>query len=145
IAANWKTWVENSREAYHTDFAHQESYRRLGRKPDGARFHSSGVPGVYEINTGSLYTGIQVPPDAKIPMLAGLSPEDLNNSHLTVFFPHLILNFLPNHIMYHHLFPDGPEAVTVTSVMCFTKEVMRRPDFEGEAAPFYEMADIFLP
>ncbi len=144
LAANWKTWVENSRENYHTPIAHREALRRMGRPANSTLYRMWGVPDVYLVNSGWIGGGIQVP-DEHFPFLEGLGEEDRQHQHLLLFYPNFVLNLLPDHMAYHQLFPEGPEATTVVSTKCFPRSVMERPDFSARLAPYYEPAELFLP
>jgi phenylpropionate dioxygenase-like ring-hydroxylating dioxygenase large terminal subunit len=143
LEANWKTWVENSRENYHTPVAHRESLRRMGRPASSTQYRMWGQPGVYLVNSGWIGGGLQVP-DAHFPFLADLCEEDLQHTHLILFYPNFIFNLLPDHMAYHQLFPEGPESTTVVSTKCFPTSVIARPGFESRLGPYYEPAELFL-
>ena len=143
LTANWKVWVENSRENYHTPVAHRESLRRMGRPASSTLYRLWGVEGVYVVNSGWIGGGLQVP-DEHFPFLEGLGEEDLQHTHLLLFYPNFLLNFLPDHIAYHQLFPEGPESTTVVSTKCFPKAVIERPDFAERTGPYYTPAELFL-
>jgi glycine betaine catabolism A len=144
LNTNWKVWVENSRENYHTPIAHRESLRRMGRPANSTPYRLWGVPGVYLVNSGWIGGGLQVP-DAHFPFLEALCEEDLQHTHLVLFYPNFIVNLLPDHMAYHQLFPEGPELTTVASTKCFPVSVIARPDFETRLGPYYEPAELFLP
>jgi len=144
VAANWKVWVENSRENLHTPIAHRESLRSMKRPPDSTIYRTTGRPGIYQITSGAIGGGLQVPDD-HFPFLDGLSEHDRSHTHLIVFYPHFLLNLLPDHMAYHQLFPEGPESTTVVSGKCFPAAVIARPDFEQATKPYYDPMEIFLP
>jgi choline monooxygenase len=144
VDANWKVWVENSRENLHTPIAHRESLQRMKRPPNSTIYHTTGVSGVYQVTSGVISGGLQVP-DAHFPFFDGLSEEDRSHTHLIVFYPHFLLNLLPDHMAYHQLFPEGPERTTVVSGKCFPRSAIAQPDFERAVRDYYEPAEIFLP
>ena len=56
FTANWKIWVENSREGYHVRTVHKPSFDTYFPGAELSDFNAVGIPGVYAINTCLLYT-----------------------------------------------------------------------------------------
>jgi phenylpropionate dioxygenase-like ring-hydroxylating dioxygenase large terminal subunit len=144
VEANWKVWVENSRENLHTPIAHRESLRRMRRPPNSTIYQTTGVAGVYQVTSGAISGGLQVP-DQHFPFIDGLSEEDRSRTHLIVCYPHFLFNLLPDHMAYHQLFPEGPEHTTVVSGKCFPRVAIGRRDFEEIVRHYYEPLEVFLP
>jgi choline monooxygenase len=145
VEANWKVWLENSREGYHVNVVHRETYRRFyhGRTP--GEWRTEGVQGVYEILSGTNDDGLYLPRDPAFPFVEGLSQKDRETTHFVIFYPLLLLNVPPSHLAFHQLLPDGPDATTVVTWMCFPKSTAGRPDFEEAAKAYYEIPEMFIP
>lgn len=145
VEANWKIWLENSREGYHVNVVHRETYRRFyhGRTP--GEWRCSGISGVYEILSGTNDDGLYLPPNPVFPFVDGLSKEDQETTHFVIFYPLFLLNIPPSHLALHQLFPEGPEVTTVVTWMCFPKSTVERPDFEHAAKAYYEIPEMFIP
>ncbi|MGI9235061.1 MAG: aromatic ring-hydroxylating oxygenase subunit alpha, partial [Woeseiaceae bacterium] len=135
--ANWKVWVENSREGYHVPSIHRESLNTFypGFKYSG--FKAKGEPGVYIMNTSDIETGLYVPRDKTLPFIDGLSAEDQACTHFMIFYPHLLLNLPPDRITFHQYFPEGPEWTRIVTWCCFPKSTVELPNFEKDVEEKY--------
>jgi choline monooxygenase len=145
LNCNWKCWLENSREGYHVKIVHKETYRRYYRGWSAPNWRMAGRPGVYELMSGTNDDGLYLPRDGAFPMIAGLSPEDLETTHFLIFYPTLCLNITPAHLAFHQILPEGPEWSTIITWMCFPESTTARPDFEEEAKRYYEIPEMFIP
>ena len=143
--ANWKIWVENSREGYHVRTVHKPSLDRFYPGAVRTKFSAGGEPMVWAINSSDNENGLYVPRGHTLPFVDGLSPEDNESTHFIIHYPHLLLNVPPDRITFHQYFPEGPEWTRITSWCCFPKSTVDRPDFEVEAAEkYYPSMDLFL-
>ncbi len=143
--ANWKIWVENSREGYHVRTVHKESLDTFYPGAIRTAFHADGEPMVYAINSSDNENGLYVPRNHTLPFVEGLSEQDRESTHFVIHYPHLLLNVPPDRITFHQYFPEGPEWTRITSWCCFPKSTVERPDFEHEAEEkYYPSMDLFL-
>lgn len=143
--ANWKIWVENSREGYHVRTVHKESLDTFYPGAVRTAFHADGEPMVYAINSSDNENGLYVPRNHTLPFVEGLSQEDEERTHFVIHYPHLLLNVPPDRITFHQYFPEGPEWTRIVSWCCFPKTTVDRPDFETEAEEkYYPSMDLFL-
>jgi phenylpropionate dioxygenase-like ring-hydroxylating dioxygenase large terminal subunit len=145
LRTNWKIWLENSREGYHVQVVHRETYRRFYRGWTEPNWRMSGIPGVYEMMSGTNDDGLYLPRDPVFPMVEGLSREDLESTHFVIFYPLLLLNIPPSHLAFHQLLPEAPDITTVITWMCFPRSTVERPDFEEQAKTYYEIPEMFIP
>jgi phenylpropionate dioxygenase-like ring-hydroxylating dioxygenase large terminal subunit len=145
VEANWKIWLENSREGYHVNVVHRETYRRFYQGRGDSNWRSRGMPGIYEILSGTNDDGLYLPRDPVFPLVEGLSQEDRESTHFVIFYPLLLLNVPPSHLAFHQLQPDGPHATTVTTWMCFPAGTVARADFEQAAGAYYQIPEMFIP
>ena len=132
FTANWKIWVENSREGYHVRTVHKPSFDTFYPDAQLSEFNATGKPGVYAINTSDVETGLYVPRGGKLPFVETLSDEDKDSTHFMVFYPHLLMNMPPDRITFHQYFPEGPHQTRIITWCCFPKSTVDRDDFEEE-------------
>ena len=132
FTANWKIWVENSREGYHVRTVHKPSFDTYFPGAQLSDFNAVGIPGVYAINSSDVETGLYVPRGGKFPFVETLSEEDRNSTHFMVFYPHLLMNMPPDRITFHQYFPEGPNQTRIITWCCFPQSTIERDDFEEE-------------
>jgi len=143
--ANWKVWVENSREGYHVPTIHRESLSTFypGLKYSG--FSAEGVPGQYMINTSDNEAGLYVPRDKTLPFIDGLSAEDAKCTHFAIFYPSLLLNLPPDRITFHQYFPDGPQWTRIVTWCCFPKSTVELQNFKKDVEEkYYPQMKMFI-
>jgi len=145
LEANWKLWLENSREGYHAPVVHAKSYQRFYQKGGSSEWRYSGRPGVWEMMSGPNGDGLYLPLKPTLPMIEGLSAEDLKTTHFAIYYPHVLVNAPPSHLAFHQLFPHGPNSTTVVTWFCFPKSTVALPDFGKKVGAYYEMVETFLP
>lgn len=132
FTANWKIWVENSREGYHVRTVHKPSFDTFFPGGQLSEFNAVGVPGVYAINSSDVESGLYVPRDGKFPLIETLSEKDREQTHFMVFYPHLLMNMPPDRITFHQYFPEGPHQTRIITWVCFPQSTIERDDFDQE-------------
>ncbi len=135
--ANWKIWVENSREGYHVRTVHKPSFDTFYPDAKLSKFEAHGVPGVYAINTSDVETGLYVPRNKTLPYIDTLSPEDKESTHFMVYYPHLLMNMPPDRITFHQYFPEGPHWTRIVTWCCFPKDTIELDHFEKDFEEIY--------
>lgn len=143
--ANWKIWVENSREGYHVPTVHRESLDTYYPGAEATVFQPEGIAGVYAINSSDNENGLYVPRNKTLPFISGLSPEDQERTHFMVFYPHLLMNLPPDRITFHQYFPEGPEWTRIVTWCCFPNDTIELENFEQEAEDkYYPPMELFI-
>ena len=143
--ANWKIWVENSREGYHVRTVHRESLDTYYPGAKNSKFLAEGVPGVYEINSSDNENGLYVPRNKTLPFVDGLSVHDQERTHFMVFYPHLLMNLPPDRVTFHQYFPEGPEWTRIVTWCCFPQSTIDMENFEEEAEDkYYPPMELFI-
>ena len=143
--ANWKIWVENSREGYHVRTVHRESLDTYYPGAVRTKFQAEGQPGVYAINSSDNENGLYVPRNKTLPFIDGLSDYDQVRTHFMVFYPHLLMNLPPDRITFHQYFPEGPDWTRIITWCCFPKSTVDMPNFEAEAEDkYYPSMGLFI-
>lgn len=143
--ANWKIWVENSREGYHVRTVHRESLDTFYPGAVRSAFRPMGEPMVWACSSSDNENGLYVPRNATLPFVVGLSEEDRETTHFMIHYPHLLLNVPPDRITFHQYFPEGPEWTRIVSWCCFPQSTIDLPNFETDADErYYPSMDLFL-
>ena len=99
--ANWKIWVENSREGYHVPTVHRGSLDTFYPGAVRTVFQAEGEPMVYAINSSDNENGLYVPRNHTLPFVDGLSTQDNESTHFIIHYPHLLLNVPPDLSLIH--------------------------------------------
>ena len=143
--ANWKIWVENSREGYHVRTVHRESLDTYYPGATNSKFKAEGKAGVYAINSSDNENGLYIPRNKTLPFVDGISEDDQENTHFMVFYPHLLMNVPPDRITFHQYFPEGPEWTRIVTWCCFPKATVALENFEEEAEDkYYPPMELFI-
>ncbi len=143
--ANWKIWVENSREGYHVRTVHRESLDTYYPGAKNSKFKAEGKPGVYAINSSDNENGLYIPRNKTLPFINGISKDDQEHTHFMVFYPHLLMNVPPDRITFHQYFPEGPEWTRIVTWCCFPRETVALENFEEEAEDkYYPPMELFI-
>ena len=143
--ANWKIWVENSREGYHVRTVHRESLDTYYPGATNSKFFAKGMDGVYEINSSDNENGLYVPRNKTLPFIEGISDEDKEHTHFLIYYPHLLMNIPPDRITFHQYFPEGPDWTRIVTWCCFPQTTIDRDDFEFEAEDkYYPPMELFI-
>jgi len=143
--ANWKIWVENSREGYHVPTVHRGSLDTFYPGAVRTAFQAGGEPMVYAINSSDIENGLYVPRNHTLPFVEGLSTQDNESTHFIIHYPHLLLNVPPDRITFHQYFPEGPEWTRIVSWCCFPQSTIDLPEFETEVEEkYYPSMEVFL-
>jgi len=143
--ANWKIWVENSREGYHVRTVHRESLDTYYPGAKNSKFKAEGKAGVYAINSSDNENGLYIPRNKTLPFVNGISESDQEHTHFMVFYPHLLMNVPPDRITFHQYFPEGPEWTRIVTWCCFPKDTVALENFEEEVEDkYYPPMELFI-
>lgn len=145
VRCNWKIWVENSREAYHLGTVHRPSLERF--RPNGYTirpFEAEIEPRRYAINSGPLDLSFGVAEKPLFPFHEGVTEYDRAHAHYVIAYPHIILNLQPDKMVYHQLFPEGPETMTMSYVACFPRSTIESPDFANAVEGYLPAAEMAI-
>ncbi len=125
VQANWKIIIENFMECYHCGPMHPEFCQLLPGYRGGSVYDGDEAATLADSAQAFSMTG-----EASRPPLKGLFPGDERHYYGIVINPNLLLNLLPDHVIYHTLEPQGPEHTRITCSWLFDADVVARPDFD---------------
>ncbi|MGP4058649.1 aromatic ring-hydroxylating oxygenase subunit alpha [Mycobacterium sp. 4D054] len=121
VAANWKLIVENFMECYHCSTIHPEL---VGVLPEFAR----GVAAQANIGLGAQFgsgvAGFTVDGGAGFDRLPGISDEQDRRYFAITVKPTVFLNLVPDHVIFHRMYPVAPDRTVVECDWLYTGDVV---------------------
>jgi Rieske 2Fe-2S family protein len=121
VAANWKLIVENFMECYHCATIHPELTEVL---PEFAK----GLAAQYYVGHGAEFgsgiAGFTVDGSAGFDPLPGLAPEQDRRYYAVTVKPTVFINLVPDHIIFHRMYPMAPDRTVVECDWLYTEDVL---------------------
>jgi Rieske 2Fe-2S family protein len=140
VAANWKIIVENFNECLHCPTVHPELVQIVPIYRKGEVEERDGWWGNSLADGAGSFTTTGA---SGLPALPGIDATDAHTYYGFHVFPNVLLNFMPDSVMYYLLLPRGPEHTTVISNYLFRPETMEGVDgFEGKAGEIVKFWDL---
>ena len=131
VNCNWKLIIQNYSECYHCPIIHKSladitSY--LGGRNDLVSGPFLG--GYMEMNSESITM------DGKLcgPIFKNLSKKNIKRVYYYALFPNLLLSLHPDYVMFHTVWPDGPQKCKINCNWLFTKEAIINSDYQPSKA-----------
>ncbi|MFN8455319.1 MAG: aromatic ring-hydroxylating dioxygenase subunit alpha [Anaerolineae bacterium] len=139
VRANWKLLVENYSECYHCPLVHP-ALNELSHYLSGDNDFIKGMVlgGYMELKHGSMTVdgAICAAPFSHI------SADDLNRVYYYALFPNLLLSLHPDYVMFHTLWPQGPDCTQVVCEWLFDPAAMAQPHFDpSPAVEFWDVTN----
>ena len=140
IAANWKLFIENAMEDYHTATVHRLS---IGVQ-DTVREDATGQWDSVHMESEST---IAVLPedDTTLPHIEGLEGRPASGTYFTVIYPQTFFGSTQDCMWWLQSLPHGPDHTTIEIGSCFPRSTVERPDFEQQVVKYYTRWDKSLP
>ena len=140
LACNWKLYIENAMEDYHTATVHRVSIGTqvcTSEQSVGAwdAIHMQ-APATSAILPGDVSTFPQ------IPTLSGKSAE---GTFFAVVYPNWFFATTQDCMWWLHVAPKGPTRCSVTHGAAFPRRTTERPDFNDVVEKYYRRWDKSLP
>jgi Rieske 2Fe-2S family protein len=140
VAANWKIIVENFNECLHCPTVHPELVQIVPIYRKGEVEERDGWWGNSLADGAGSFTTTGA---SGLPALPGIDATDAHTYYGFHVFPNVLLNFMPDSVMYYLLLPRGPEHTTVISNYLFRPETIEGVDgFEGKAGEIVKFWDL---
>lgn len=140
LACNWKLYVENAMEDYHTATVHRVSI---------------GTQVCTRENAVGNWDAIHMPGDKTCAILPGdttafphiptLTGKSAGGTYFAIAYPNFFFATTQDCMWYLHVAPKGPARCIVTHGACFPRETVARPDFAEEVNKYYRRWDKSLP
>ncbi len=121
VAANWKQIVENFMECYHCGTIHPELTEVLPEFADG-------LAAQYFVGHGAEFgaevAGFTVDGSAGLERLPGIAPEQDRRYYAITVRPQVFINLVPDHVVFHRMFPVSAERTIVRCDWLYLPEVV---------------------
>jgi phenylpropionate dioxygenase-like ring-hydroxylating dioxygenase large terminal subunit len=140
LACNWKIYIENAMEDYHTATVHHVSIGKqvCTREPAAGNWDAIHMPAE---KTSALLPGETTP----FPHIATLTGKSAAGTYFSVIYPNMFFATTQDCMWWLHAAPKGPSRCLVTHGACFPRETVERDDFKEEARKYYQRWDKSLP
>ena len=139
IACNWKLFVENSVEDYHTATVHKGSI--------GTQAHRlQDTEGNWHAMYWRIGDSIAVLPDqrATLPRIATLTAETAAGTYFAFVYPNTTLCCVQDCMWWIGVHPQGPNRCRVVFGSCFPKSTTEQPAFDQAVETYYHRWDVAL-
>ena len=121
VAANWKQIVENFMECYHCGTIHPELTEVLPEFADG-------LAAQYFVGHGAEFgaevEGFTVDGSAGLARLPGVGPDQDRRYYAITVRPQVFINLVPDHVVFHRMFPVSAERTIVRCDWLYLPEVV---------------------
>ncbi len=140
LACNWKIFLENAMEDYHTPVVHKAS---IGKQVT-TRVETTGAWDA--IHMAADRTCAILPEETTtFPHIATLSGPPARGTHFTAVYPCTFLGATHDCMWWLHEVPQGPARTRLEVGSCFPRGTVARPDFETEVEKYYRRWDKSVP
>lgn len=121
VAANWKLIVENFMECYHCASIHPEL-------TDVVPEFAGGLAAQYFVGHGALFgegvAGFTIDGGPGLDTLPGVTPEQDRRYYAITVRPNVFVNLVPDHVIFHRMYPLGPGRTVVECDWLYQPEVL---------------------
>ena len=132
IACNWKVFVDNIMEEYHSDIVHEETIKPFMPM----RLYAPEEPhGAWEAltATGVLSATRTMSGESPLPTIESLTEEEIAKATLFLIYPNFAIAPNPTSVVYLIALPEAPQRTTVTWGICFPRSSLKHTDFDEAA------------
>jgi choline monooxygenase len=138
VECNWKVFVENAIEEYHSETVHKIHIDPVNPQKWSNLEAAGPYTAIYGV--GSLTTRNS----RGFAAIPGLSEEQQQGAYWFIIHPNMALNLTPYYVQYRLHFPEGPHRTRVISTFCFPRETTAAGDPGARDPSFYEGRDKVL-
>lgn len=140
LACNWKLYIENAMEDYHTPMVHKTS---IGLQ-ETTREETRGQWDAIHMESDS--TIAVLPEDhSPFPHIPGLRGRPASGTYFTVIYPSTFFATTQDCMWWLQQLVQGPASTKVIVGSCFPKGTVARPDFQEEVKKYYHRWDKSIP
>lgn len=130
VHTNWKLVCQNYHECYHCPVAHPDLHRVSHHDPQISADVSGRlfIGGPMALRDG--FSTLTKSGQSTRRPLPGATPDDLRTVHYFNLLPNFLLSIAPDYVLTHHVWPRGPERVSIESHWLFAKAEADAPNFD---------------
>ena len=140
LACNWKAYVENAMEAYHTPTVHKSS---IGLQVCDVVESTGEWVGLHEEHEGT--EAILEEDESPFPFIPTLSGLAAKGTFFVLLYPSTMLGCTRDCMWWLEVQPIGPARTKVIIGSVFPRATVARPDFEEVVKLYYKRWDKALP
>ena len=141
LACNWKIYLENAMEDYHTPFVHRQSIGAQHTQPEESGGAWGGVHMAAEKTIALLAEDI----GHAFPWIASLEGKPAEGTYFLAIYPSTFFALTQDCMWWLQQFPRGPARTKVVIGSCFPRATVARADFAEKVAYYYRRWDKSLP
>lgn len=144
VACNWKVYVENFMDYYHTPTVHRNTLARgnlsaYHRDPPTVERGDGEYMILHAVHAGS---AALLPGAEGFPPLPALSGRAAQGSYFVCAYPCALFGCTRDCVWYVEIHPAGPAAIRIAVGACFHRDTAARPDFAERVKPYYQRWDL---
>ncbi|MET0135498.1 MAG: aromatic ring-hydroxylating dioxygenase subunit alpha [Kibdelosporangium sp.] len=121
VKANWKLIIENFMECYHCATIHPELTEVLPEFADG-------YAAQYYVGHGAAFAeeaqGFTVDGSEGLDRIGGIGEEQDRKYYAITVNPQVFINLVPDHVIFHRMYPMAVDRTVVVCDWLYTKEVV---------------------
>jgi glycine betaine catabolism A len=142
VQANWKLLFQNYSECYHCSPVHP-ALVKLSPATSGENdlFDGPFLGGfmVINANAGSMTMSGRA---CGVAVSSALEEDDHHRVYYYSIFPNMLLSLHPDYVMFHTLWPAGPQRTLITCGWMFHPDTLRDPQFDSDdGVSFWDMTN----
>lgn len=158
LPCNWKVYVENLAEPYHTPYVHargmagknEDEGARMLSGNSRERFGDGGPDAPVRIEWGENFAALVtrhqgsrgvLPGENAFPPREGLAGDAAAGSIWAYVYPSTVISCQREAVWWNQVVPDGPSRSTLVIGSCFPRATAARSDFEAGAEAYYRRID----
>ncbi|MGJ9425334.1 aromatic ring-hydroxylating dioxygenase subunit alpha [Nesterenkonia halotolerans] len=122
VAANWKLIIENFMECYHCATIHPELTEVIPEFAQG--WASQAKDEIHGASFGAQVQGFTVDGSAGVAALPAIAPEQDRKYYAITVRPQVFINTVPDHVIFHRMYPVSAEKTIVECDWLFLPEVI---------------------
>lgn len=140
LECNWKIYVENAMEDYHTATVHRAT---IGLQECDVMDSVGEWDSIWAETERTL--AVLPEDDVPFPHIQGLKGRNADGAYFTVVYPATFFGSTQDCMWWLQSIPYSANRMRVTIGSCFPQSIVARPDFETGAAVYYKRWDKALP
>ncbi|HUC63696.1 MAG TPA: aromatic ring-hydroxylating dioxygenase subunit alpha [Alphaproteobacteria bacterium] len=141
LACNWKIYLENAMEEYHTPTVHKQS---IGKQTTVQEKSEGEWDGLYMPSEETIALLAEDLPDAFAP-IPTLDAKAAAGAYFLSIYPCTFFATTQDCMWWLQEFPSGPGRTKVVIGSCFPRATVARPDFASRVQKYYRRWDKSLP
>lgn len=141
LSCNWKIYLENAMEEYHTATVHKLSIGKQSTVKEETRGQWDGVHMTSDDTIALLHEDL----DSAFPHIPTLEGKAATGSYFIAIYPSTFFAVTQDCMWWLQQFPTAPDRTKIVIGSCFPNETIVRSDFSDKLQKYYRRWDKSLP